>query len=49
MLPRLKTHSNELKNPFLELKLGLEENLGQVMFCFGYYTWISIDSLWKSK
>ena len=44
IVPRLNTHSDELKNLFLEPKLSIEE-LGQVRSSFGYYTWISIDFL----
>ena len=42
-LPRLNTHSDELKKPFLEPKLRREKDKNQVRMSFGYYIWISID------
>ena len=42
-------HSDELKKLFLEPKLSLEKNQGQISISFGYCTWILIDLLCKSK
>ena len=36
-------HSDELKKLFLEPKLSLKKNYGQVRISFGYCVWQSID------